>query len=1227
MLGLTAATGARAALSGDFDPKVLAPSTEFATPHIAWLKPAQGAPLRVLFIMSQHAMREVVEIAQRTDLDYQVYAIPARPTPEGFSTPPLKKDDYRRDLQEKLDAPNQLIVVGVENWNWLSLWERYRILKKVKDGTPMIAVAASADEYLKRATAKDTAQPLLDFLVPFKGLPAYRDAADSATFLKNAVAAFRFGNGTITLLKGFRVWPPQAFTPPWPGGLELNLVEYDYYLGFVIHLMQAAAGQLPPVQVRGESLQPRDRDALTPLQFTLAATGPRKVLCRFVLRNRDNQVLASEERRLDLAGGNAPVQFAFPKVPAGDCFADLWVLEDGKIIDFGSAFVPVSSASAISALTVAASFGKSEPVSGTASLTLKPGDQGLMLHVRQRDLYGRVTAEVTVPVPTADAATEDVAFQLPATVPLSIVQYVEAELCRAAEVLARKRAAYSVSDLRPPDDSRYVIWGVGQCAANTYLGYHAYRACREAGYDTQYTGFTTLVPLADMWHLPYATRIHPDEEFGKTAKGPDVHIRKPCLSDAADRAAEAKKLSDIAARLKPFSVSEFSMGDECHLQWATQNELCFSPACVAVFHESLKREYGNLDAVNQEYGTKYASFDEVQPVTLADAMKTPTLGPLWVDYRRHMESVWADFQGVCRDSIQSVIPDARVGYEGTDYDNIGSFEGFEFDKIMRIMRLNNTYDGVFSPYAIVDLSQPGTLVSTGWFGSYEEYKRYHDWPSQTYNRYIPWRHLFRGSNSFWVWYACVADNGVGHGSVMAPDFSFFECFQTNLPEMRDIKHGPGKLIMHATRENDATAILYSPSSIHAATLCGMSGVQQDVLRSLIPLMEDTRRQFRIVSYRQVAEGILEKGKYRFLFLPFAQALSKQEAENIRAFVKNGGTVIADLRPGVCDEHGKAWSGNGALDDVFGVTQEPGPKAVKDGTVTFAGAPFPDTFPKTYTDATLKLASGQAVAKAGEAPALVTNTFGSGKAMLWNFSLHAYQRNAGVLAIEVEKLTEQAPQVKALFEVLAGQAGLASELTVSPAVEGLRAYRHHAGSLRYLGLLQHPCRAQAAALAKAGADAATAGKSEPPAPVPTTIGLDGTFHVYDIRNGRYVGKTDRIKAVIRPGDADFYSLLPYRVKGLDVDVPGKAAPGETLHYRVDVKTDGATPELHIVRVTFVDPDGREADHYSWNLAAPAGHVQGTIPLALNGKPGTWKLVARDVATGTTETKNVKLREAQ
>ena len=47
----------------------------------------------------------------------------------------------------------------------------------------------------------------------------------------------------------------------------------------------------------------------------------------------------------------------------------------------------------------------------------------------------------------------------------------------------------------------------------------------------------------------------------------------------------------------------------------------------------------------------------------------------------------------------------------------------------------------------------------------------------------------------------------------------------------------------------------------------------------------------------------------------------------------------------------------------------------------------------------------------------------------------------------------------------------------------------------------------------------------------------------------------------------------------------------------------------------------------HLAAPAGHVEGTIPLALNEKPGTWKLVARDVATGTTEAKNVKLREAR
>ena len=1216
---------AGADLVGDFDPKVLRPSHELETPHIKWLKPCADGPLKVLFIMSQHCLREVVELAQRVDLDYQVFALPSRPTQSGFRTPPLTKEDFRRDFQEKLDAPNDLIVVGVQSWKHLPLLQRYRLLKKIKEGTPLLTLSRTADEYLRRASSKKKVEPQFGALVPFRGLPAFREHASSAAFAKGVIAVSRFGKGTITLIKPYGVTPPQAFTPQRPKGLALHLLEYDYYLAFVIQLMRQAAGREPAVAVRGESFHQADREAIPPAEFVLEAGAPMEARCRFAVRDRDNQVLGTDERRVSLARGRNKVAFDVGRLPAGGYFADLWVMKKGMIVDFGSAYLDVTSETAIDSLQVRSSFRRDEAVEGNVALTVEPGTDGLRIQVRQRDSLGRVTARARVAVGSADAK-QTVRFELPRTRALSIVQHVDVELLRGDEALDRKSAPFSLSDLPPADDFRYVIWGVGQCSAATYLAYHAYQAQWDAGFDTQYTGFNELVPLTNMHHLPYATRLHPDDKAGKQAKGRDVHVRKPCLTDPEYRRKLAERLTARAKQAAPFSTREFSMGDECHFRFGHQRELCFSPTCTARFRELLKREYGDLAALNREYGTSYASFVEVEPISLSEAQKSPNLVPLWVDHRRHMESTWADIQAFCRDTIQRVVPGARVGYEGTDYDNINSFDAFEFEKVMWTMRLNNTYDGVFSPYAVVDLSQPNTMLGTGWIGSYGDYKKHRDWDSQAFNRYIPWRHLFRGANSLWVWYSCAADNGVGHGSIMAPDFSFFECFVPNFPEVREIKNGAGKLLMCAKREHDGTAILYSPSSLHTATACRQGGLMQDILRSLVPLLEDTHRQFRIISYRQLADGILARQGFTRLFLPYAQALSKKEVEAIRAFVRQGGTVIADLRPAVCDEHGKPYP-LGALDDVFGITQDTALRTLKQFPVTVVAPGFPADLPKTYADDSLKATTGQTHGTAGEAPALVVNTFGQGKALLWNFSMHAYQKNQGVLSIEVERLLEHAPKIKAAFRSLLDVAGIAAPIDIPPDVHGLRAYRFAHGNVRYLGLLQHPCKAKQALAMEMGKEDPAEADVPIPEPVPAAIRMDRNYHVYDVRRAKYLGETGRIGAKIGPGRAEFYSLLPYRVRGIEVKTASQLRQGDVLSFEAAVKAGEPACGLHVLHTHLVTPDGRELRHYAMNLTAEAGRAAGRFHIALNDVCGEWKLVVRDVASGVETAREISVTEVK
>ena len=1258
----------KAVLQGDFDPKTICPSAEVVTPHVKWLKPSAEGPLKTLFIIAQDRMREIIELAQRMDLDYQVVVAGNKK----LNLPPLQYEDMQKDFQEKINAPLDLIVVSLPEWKALSYMQRYHILRKVKDGVPLLTFAAGADEYLNKASAKK-AKGECRYLVPWKGLPAFTNFAGTAEFQAGTMETAVFGKGTIYLLKGYETIAPQALTPPrtMDDPLDFRPAEYDYYLGMIIHIMRSTAKKTPTIEVKADDYLRVSRDNPISVNFSVKSPNTRAAIMRFALRTPHGKLVLSRRQTMKLIAGENKVTFKINEghtqnaggikavlrrlvapdehpdsgwrrslgrfladapahIPAGNYFADLWIQDGQKILEFGSVYIEANGSNELVNMEVKPAIHAAEGVSGKIFLKTDPKAEGLILKVRQRDNFGRITAETSLPITGAMAEKQEAPFTLPPTTPLTIIQYIDAELCRRAEVLARQSKALSVCELPGKnDDISFVVWaGVGQKGADdsSYLSPYFFKNLHDAGFDTQYTTFSPSAPLANLRHIPYATRLLDEQQEwhpNQPRKAP--HVREPCLTGPEYRKKEQTKLTKAAEKLRPFGTAVFSLGDECFFVGGVKLELCFSPTCIAAFHEFLKKEYGTIDDLNREYGSAFKSFAEIKPITLDEARKEPRLMPLWVDFRRHMESTWAGMLAFDRDVVRAIVLNARVGYEGSDSTLINSFQAIDWQKIMSEIQLNNTYDGTFVPYAVVDLSQPGTMLGTGWYGGYEEYKKYNDWDSRAFNQYISWRHLFRGANSFWVWPATIRNAGYGHDSITAPDFSILECFVPNLAEVREIKSGAGKLLMNARRESDRTAILYSAASVHAATLSESGGTMQAVLNNIVPLMEDTRRQFRIISYSQLAEGILEKEGYGFLILPYAQALSKKEAENIRSFVRNGGTVLADVRPGVCDEHGKSQE-KGMLDDVFGVTQNTCvTQKLARVAVIFNDNSIASNL-NTLADSTLKLQTGQAGAKAGDAPALTVNEHGRGKAILMNFTLHEYQNNADALCIEVERPTKQAPEIRKVFEHVLTLAGLGPKIKIAPDVPGLRAYRYQAGGLHYIGFLQHPCRARTAQFGEIE-NYGLFNRTQIPSPVMATATLDGKYHVYDVRRGKRLGYTDTIPMEIGPGRAEFFSLLPYEVKGVQIKTADCVKQGETLAWSAQLQTETGKAGLHTFRIMLLAPDGKGKEYYADNIQAEDGKASGKINLAFNDAPGMWTLRIKDTASGRTAEAAFKLKRLE
>ncbi|MFH0962680.1 MAG: beta-galactosidase [Planctomycetota bacterium] len=1013
-------------------PKWIEPSNEIVTPHVPWSKPSAGAPLRVLFITYRHALREVVEFSERFDFEQDVFATESRtdfalpPLRERGLLAGTSPAEQVVRLRAKLAKDYDVIAIGNIKWDILPDWARSAIIDKVRAGTGLVAyVRPGSYPDLVPLVADKVADPreALDAF-PFAGLPAFRTFATFENFCRNALCLARFGKGRVALLlgrapegassalqesrglgEGIRVPNRQMLTceivDPFP---NFHPIEYDYYLALAGQLLRWASGADRPVRI----LQPPisslvvSRDNAPSVPIFLRADSPRTVTLALAVRERDTgDVVAQDTKQTALEKGDNSVPFQAPSLPAGTYFLDVWAKQGDKVLGFGSLLLDVRSNARIETLRLAGlTFSQDEPVRGT--LVLKDAPPQAKVELTRRDNYGRCVAKLLLDAPPA---SEELPFELSSTtIPLSPLGTVQARLLSGSQALDVKRAAYTLWDLFPSrDDVRAVM--AEHYEEDSYLEIALARTIGELGFDSLmtagglhvytsddlkggpwerwvrpprlvdpknvHTGASLLGNVRDLMSLYNSVDGQYDwyiEPRGRAVEGPRGPVRRPCLSNPV----YVKKYRDFyageARRLRPFAIGEYNLGDESTFV-GSDDDVCFSDTCVRDFQEFLREQYKSVADLNAEYGSNFAGFDEVVPVPFDEAKKSGKI-PMWIDHRRHMETLWAGYYRNALDAVSAAVPGARVGYEGSDdaghirADRIGGADDYAL--LARSMTMNGTYYFPLQLDCVRDFSAPGTMIGGGWFGGYSALWRagldpaHHCW--WIYNT------LLRGANSFWVYQGSLARQGDGYFSALASDFSPHDYFRPTIEEIKFIKQGFGKLLMHSKRPDDGVAVLYSPSSMLMTAFEDNLPHRWDSPAAASFLFTEALFQYRMIDPSELAGGVLRSGNFRALYLPYCQALSPAEVDEVLAFAKSGGLVLADLRPGVADAHGKPYASS-PLDALFGVKQvcsaaRPQKIEIK---ITSAFAGLPGELPPAASDASLALAGATAHASAGDAP--------------------------------------------------------------------------------------------------------------------------------------------------------------------------------------------------------------------------------------------------------------------
>lgn len=339
----------------------------------------------------------------------------------------------------------------------------------------------------------------------------------------------------------------------------------------------------------------------------------------------------------------------------------------------------------------------------------------------------------------------------------------------------------------------------------------------------------------------------------------------------------------------------------------------------AAYVRWLKEIYGPDQAPEREGRTTY---DAIWPQLALWRIEDFDCSRL-MDQWTFNDSYWLKFIGGLVAFANENDPDTPCGFVGGQ--SPSPFGGYDYAKVMRKVQFIEAYDLGGSQAVIRSFNRHNALPTvTTHFHSFDPEN---PMDAAESIRQV-WYYLAHGNRGFigWVenWFDDETGKPLGWHEAVAPHY---------------LEAGGriGTLTAGAEWIHDGAAIYYSHASIqlgwildaeaHGKTWRNRNndhalGASHLVRRAWENMLRDEGLQYDFISYADVIQKGVPK-EYEVLILPAALCLSDAEAKRIKAFCKNGGTVIADYMPGLWDQHGRGRKGGGALDDLFGVRHDPG----------------------------------------------------------------------------------------------------------------------------------------------------------------------------------------------------------------------------------------------------------------------------------------------------------------
>ncbi len=1142
---------------------------EFATPHTKWAKPYALGKIRVLFFVdaspSSLKPRECVELMQRFDIEGEAvfYGRIIDTTASGLHGGAQGEKRLLKLLEKDWDAFVFFEVAPTV----LSDEFQYRIFKKVTEGAGLVLSGVNDRRVFKEKNLME--------------LPGFLRA-------DNIEAAFTVGKGLGVLIS------QQPFFSYYEGWQT----DYDHWQEIFGRAILWSAKKAPDAEL---SLKVAEKNGKRELLVSLSDPRKRKNL-RLNLSVKDAvEEKASFDER-DIVPGRE-YRFSLPQLPEGEYYADGIISGTDGVVTWKSDVFFVDSYRFVRKVNLSRAWGEpGEKVSGEASLVGARMPQE-KIRVSLLDRYRRELVHKEL-----DVTGSSVPFSFDTYAWMPMLLTVEAKLYSSGSEISGAYAYYRVTK-RNRGQFNFMMWG----SPGGTLAPYAEEQLARSGVTVNLSGGNPPLTAAayNISWTPYTMRITPfiDSIPGESQ---DRYCGFPfCWNDKNALSEHSSKLAKQYQRSREHGVFVYSLGDE-----TTTQGMCLSSYCLEAYRAYLKEVYGTIENLNASWSTNYKRWEdvnisEVDSVTqeeyseyLKGASSERKVGYLWfystakggnvfpnfkpdINFYRNEEGPawkvknyprWYDrqafksynFASLCENygkKFSSIDPQALTGFEGA-----GHFEwGDDIDLIVRKtgwwLPYPNTADEVIRSIA------PGDYPRGNWMG----YSKDADSLLSVY-----WRMVTRGMNTiaWWTW----SVTGQYRGWI-APDLRLFPAVAEIVKDTQVMRDGLGTLLMRSAMQDDGIAMLFSHPSYYARLLENGPawGDYHSVHLATHALIRELGMQFSYVTDRMLRLGEFDKSKYRVLFLPATEAIGEKEAAVIEDFVRSGGTVIADVRPGIYDGHCKPMD-TGILDRLFGIKR----KSAGEPKVTGVTLPGGVTFDSGRVDTGIELAGGTALGSAGDVPVMITNRVGKGQAILLNFSLNSLP------SFKSDRTPESLADY--FLKVMEG-AGVSPAMKVHDSqgnrIRNLETVRWKDGQVEIVALFR-----------QGGVDQQAG------------VTLQGNRHVYDLRNRRFIGSVKTFPVTVLKNRASFYVLYPKEVPEAELKIPSTVRRGDVVKASVSVPGGEG---LHAFRIK-VENEGKHLEWYDGVFLAGKSPADVELPVAYNDPPGKYDVTVTDLFTdkGVTRT---------